>query len=264
VRADQSPAYAGPVTNPPAQHFRTSDGLELAYREIGEGRPLVLIHGFTSNGMQWIDQGPASAIAARGFRVILPDLRGHGESPRPHDPAAYPPDILLDDALAFIDHLGLVDYDLGGYSLGGRVVLRMLTRGATPARAIVAGQGLSAITRQTRGNGAYRRVLSAMLDDSVDPDSPDAMSAYWIKQLGNDPQALLHVLDSHVGATLDDVRKVATPVLVVVGDEDDANADADELAAELPDAHFARIPGDHYTAFIAPEFAAATLDFLTF
>jgi pimeloyl-ACP methyl ester carboxylesterase len=250
------------VTNSPTRPYRAPDGVELAYREIGAGRPLVLVHGFTSNGAQWIEHGPAPALAAHGFRVILPDLRGHGESPRPHDPAGYPPDVLADDTLALIDHLGLDDYDLGGYSLGGRVVLRMLTRGAAPTRAIVAGQGLDAITRQTTRTGMYRRVLTAMLDDSVDPESPDAMSAYWIKQLGNDPQALLRVLDSNVATPLVDVRKVPTPVLVTVGDEDHTHAGADELAAELPNARFARIPGDHYTAFIAPEFAELLLDFL--
>ncbi|MGH7745084.1 MAG: hypothetical protein ACREQ5_09835 [Candidatus Dormibacteria bacterium] len=55
---------------------------------------------------------------------------------------SYPPDVLDDDGLALIDWLGLDDYDLGGYSLGERIVLRMLVRGARPARAIVVGQRL--------------------------------------------------------------------------------------------------------------------------
>ena len=60
-------------------------------------------------------------IAARGFRVIMPDLRApRGRARKPHDPAAYPPDILASDGLALIAHLGLEDYDLGGYSLGAR------------------------------------------------------------------------------------------------------------------------------------------------
>ena len=251
------------MTNPPTQLYPARDGMELAYREIGVGRPLVLLHGFTSNGAQWIEQSAAPAIVDRGYRLILPDLRGHGESPQPHDPAAYPPDILVDDALALIDHLGLDDYDLGGYSLGARVVLRALTRGATPARAIVAGQGLDAITEQTSRTGTYRRLLTAMRDDTVDPDSKDALFAHWIKKLGNDPQALLNVLDSLIATPLDDVRKVATPVLVVIGDRDHTHPGADDLAAELPAARFVSIPGDHYTAFVAPEFATAMMEFLT-
>ena len=80
--------------------FPGRDGLELVYRSIGEGRPFVLLHGFTSSGLQFLQHGLADALAGRGYRVIAPDLRGHGDSPRPHDPAAYPPDVLADDGLA--------------------------------------------------------------------------------------------------------------------------------------------------------------------
>jgi pimeloyl-ACP methyl ester carboxylesterase len=125
--------------------FPGRDGLELAYRSTGQGRPLVLLHGFTGTGLQFTQHGLAAALASRGYRVIVPDLRGHGDSSRPHDPAAYPPDILAEDGLALIDYLQLRDYDLGGYSLGGRIVLRMLTRGARPAHAIIGGQGLDAL-----------------------------------------------------------------------------------------------------------------------
>src|ERR1022692_2543702 len=75
--------------------------------------------GCSAAGPQLADSGPARALAAQGYRVILPDLRGHGDSARPHDLACYPPDVLADDGLALIAHLGLDGYDLGGYSLGG-------------------------------------------------------------------------------------------------------------------------------------------------
>jgi pimeloyl-ACP methyl ester carboxylesterase len=126
------------MTEPPARRFPARDGTQLAYREIGEGRPLVLLHGFTGSGLQWVNHGHAETIASHGHRVILPDLRGHGDSARPHDPEAFPPDVLAGDTLALIDYLGLDDYDLGGYSLGGTVVVRALARGARPRRAIVA------------------------------------------------------------------------------------------------------------------------------
>jgi len=58
------------------------DGVELAYRQFGEGRPLILVHGFSSDSRQWIDHGLAAAFAAPGHRVVMPDLRGHGASGR--------------------------------------------------------------------------------------------------------------------------------------------------------------------------------------
>src|SRR3979409_1050141 len=123
-------------------YFQGRDGTRLAYREMGEGRPVVLIHGFFSTAtVNWVRYGHAAAIAARGDRVVMPDLRAHGDSAKPHDAAAYPPDVLADDGFALLEHLELTDYDLGGYSLGGRTTIRMLARGAKTDRAIVAGTG---------------------------------------------------------------------------------------------------------------------------
>src|SRR5882762_10635351 len=82
----------------PVHYFEGHDGAELAYREMGEGRPLVLIHGFFSTAtVNWVRYGHAAKIAALGYRVVMPDLRGHGDSAKPHEPAAYPPDVLADD-----------------------------------------------------------------------------------------------------------------------------------------------------------------------
>jgi pimeloyl-ACP methyl ester carboxylesterase len=77
------------MTGIPLRYFRGRDGVRLAYRELGEGRPLILIHGYLSTAMAMVDTGIAGRIAGRGFRVILPDLRGHGASARPH--GAEPP-----------------------------------------------------------------------------------------------------------------------------------------------------------------------------
>ena len=106
--------------------FTASDGARLAWHELGEGRAVLLLHGlFSSADMNWIRFGHAAEIASRGFRVIMPDLRAHGQSAAPHDGASYPPDVLARDGLELIDHLGLADFDLGGYSLGARTSARM-------------------------------------------------------------------------------------------------------------------------------------------
>src|SRR6202521_6367724 len=139
----------------PVRYFQAADGVQLAYREMGEGRPVVLIHGYFSTAVvNWLRYGHAAVLAAHGRRVIMPDLRGHGNSAKPHEAAAYPRDVLADDGFALIEHLGLTDYDLGGYSLGGRTTIRLLARGATPGRAIVAGAGWEGIVN-TAGRGAH-------------------------------------------------------------------------------------------------------------
>ena len=123
--------------------FSGRDRVHLAYREVGQGRPLILLHGITGDATLWLRHGQAETIAARGHRVIMPDFRGHGRSAKPHDASAYPRDVLTDDGLALVEHLGLDEYDLGGYSLGARIVVRMLVRGATPGRAVVGGRDVT-------------------------------------------------------------------------------------------------------------------------
>jgi pimeloyl-ACP methyl ester carboxylesterase len=241
--------------------FTGRDSVELACRETGAGRPLILLHGFMGSSSYMLD-GWAGPLAGQGRRVVAPDLRGHGDSAKPHDPAAYPPDALADDGLALVEHLGFADggYDLGGYSLGARIVLRMLVRGARPGRAIVAGQGLAKVSGPQ--GEANRRVLAAVAGGAaIEPGSRDALMAQWISRLGADPRALLHVLDSLVPTPADALRQITTPALVAIGDRDE-RSDAGELAALLCDARFVRVPGDHESAFAAPELAAAIAAFL--
>jgi pimeloyl-ACP methyl ester carboxylesterase len=241
--------------------FVGRDGVELAFHETGSGRPLILLHGFMGAGTQMLD-GWAHMFVEQGRRVILPDFRGHGDSAKPHDPAAYPPDVLADDGLALVEHLGLGDgdYDLGGYSLGARIVLRMLVRGAKPGRAIVAGQGLTKVSGPQ--GEASRRVLTALADGvAIEPGSREALIAQWISNLGADPRALLLVVDSLVPTPEHALRQITIPALVAIGDRDE-RSDADELAALLCDARFVRVPGGHESAFTAPELAAAMTAFL--
>jgi pimeloyl-ACP methyl ester carboxylesterase len=244
--------------------FVGQDGAQLAYRETGSGRPLILLHGYMGTGSHWLDRGPADALAAQGFRLVLPDLRGHGNSAGSRAALAYPRDVLAGDGLALIEHLGLGpgQYDLGGYSLGGRIVVRMLARGAQPGRAVVAGQGLAKVSGP-QGGGETQRALTAIVDGvALDPGSTAAKIAQWVAQIGVDPRAMLHVFGSLVPTPEDVLRRITVPTLVVIGDEDE-RSDADELAALLPAGRYARVPGGHGDAFAAPELGAAMTSFLT-
>jgi pimeloyl-ACP methyl ester carboxylesterase len=105
-------------------------------------------------------------------------------------------------------------------------------------------------------------VLTALVDGvEIAPDSTDARMAYWISKLGADPRALLYLMDSLVPTPEDALRRITIPTLVAIGDQDE-RADADELAALLPDARFIRVPGGHESAFTAPELVTAIAAFL--
>ncbi len=201
----------------PATHrFTAPDGVELAWHELGEGRPAVLLHGLFSNAAtNWIRFGHAAEIAGRGIRLIMPDLRGHGTSDRPHDPACYPPDILAADGLALIAHLGLEEYDLGGYSLGARTAVRMVAKGAAPRRLVISGMGLAGLT-DTRARSAHFKAILTNLG-SHERGSPEWLAEAFLKTTGGDPQALLPLLDSFVDTGEEELRAIAIPTLVLSG-----------------------------------------------
>jgi pimeloyl-ACP methyl ester carboxylesterase len=241
--------------------FTASDGVALAWHELGEGRPVVLLHGLFSNAdMNWIRFGHAETIASRGFRVIMLDLRAHGDSAAPHESRFYPPDILARDAFELLAHLGLADYDLGGYSLGARTSARMAIMGARPRRLVIAGMGLRGLLDTGRRQKHFEHVLTGI--GSHKRGSPEWLAEAFLKTTGGDPEALLPLLASFVDSTEEEIRAIAMPTLVLSGAEDQDNGPAEALADLLPDARFVEVPGNHMSAVTRPELGAAIADFL--
>jgi pimeloyl-ACP methyl ester carboxylesterase len=247
---------------PTTHRFTASDGADLAWHELGEGRAVVLLHGlFSSADMNWIRFGHAARIASRGFRVIMPDLRAHGHSAAPHDEASYPPDVLARDGLELIAHLGLADYDLGGYSLGARTSARMAILGARPRRLVIAGMGLRGMIETGRRSAHFRKVLTGM--GTHERGSNEWMAEAFLKTTGGDPKALLPLLGSFVDSTETELLGIGIPTLVVSGIEDQDNGPAEDLARLLADAQFVEVPGNHMNAVTRLELGRAIADFLS-
>ena len=222
----------------------------------------MLIHGYFSNAYtNWIRYGHAAKLVAAGFRLIMPDLRGHGESGKPHDPAAYPADALTDDALALIEQMGLTDYDLGGYSLGARTTVRMLARGATPRRVILAGMGLRGLVQSLDNGGYYQNVLTNL--GTFERGTSQWMTEGCLKTTKGDPVALLHILNTFVDTPEAVIAGIMQPTKVICGADDQDNGVAQELADILPNGSYAEIPGNHMNAVTRKEMGQAMVDFLT-
>ena len=249
------------ASSPTKHSFASFDGAELVWHEVGEGRPVVLLHGlFSDADTNWIRFGHAAEIASRGFRVVMPDLRAHGQSAKPHDAASYPPDVLASDGFALIEHLGLTDYDLGGYSLGGRTCVRMAAMGAKPRRLIVSGMGLQGLLN-TGGRAAhFRKILTGL--GSFERGSPEWMAEAFLKTTKGDPEALLPLLGSFVDTPREEIERIAIPTLVLSGSEDRDNGSSEELAELLPDARYAEVPGNHMSVVTKPELGRAIANFL--
>ena len=246
---------------PQTHFFETPDGQRLAWHELGEGRPVVLLHGLFSNAdINWLRYGHAAALAAAGMRAIMLEHRAHGQSAKPHEPAAYPKDVLTTDALAFAEHLKLADYDLVGYSLGARTAVRMIARGARPRRLALAGMGLEGLLGTTGRADHFRDILTNL--GKHERGTPKWMAEAFLKTTKGDPKALLPLLDTWEHVTETDLAGVTMPTLVVAGVEDLDNGSAPTLAERLPDAHYVEVPGGHMSSVTKPELGAAIAAFL--
>ncbi len=249
-----------------AHTFKGAHGDRMVFHEMGpaDGRPVILIHGLFSNAqVNWIKYGHAGKLADTGRRVIMPDLRAHGESARSHDKADYPADILADDNLGLVDQLGLGpgDYDLGGYSLGARTTARMLARGAKPGKAMIAGMGLEGLLDLSNRSDFFRRALEGA--GTHEKFSSAWMAEAFLKTTGGDPKALIHLVSSFPAVPRAALESFDMPIMVLSGAQDSDNGSARALAEALPNATYVEVAGNHMSAVTLPDLGDALAGWLT-
>ncbi len=227
-------------------HFTGTDGTSLALHHTGDcaGKPLILLHGlFSSAEVNWIKYGHAARLAEAGFRVFMPDLRAHGHSDAPHDPANYPADVLADDLAALVAHLGLADYDLGGFSLGARTAARGVLAGLSPRRLILGGMGLEGLSGW---RGRLDHFTSVIDDyDSIERGDPRWFAVQFMKTMKIDRTAARLLLGTMTDTAPADLTAITMPTLVVCGRDDRDNGSPHALADALPTAQLAEIEGTH-------------------
>lgn len=250
------------MTDVSVQKWWASDGIELAYHETGEGRPVILLHGLFSDAqMNWIKFGHAERLADAGFRVIMPDLRAHGLSGRPHEPEYYPVGILARDLRELVAYLGLEEFDLGGFSLGARTTVEGVGEGLRPRRAILGGAGLEGLRHWQRRKHFFLDAIE--LFDRVPRGDPHWLSIQFMKSQRIDRVAAALLLESFADAFVAWLDAFSMPTLVVCGSEDHDNGSGEDLAAALPNAVFSEVPGSHMSSVTRPELGKAITDFLS-
>ncbi|MCA1654168.1 MAG: alpha/beta fold hydrolase [Sphingomicrobium sp.] len=248
--------------NDSAVHYwATSDGIDLAFREMGQGEPVILLHGLFSDGLvNWIKFGHAAKLAAAGRRVIMPDLRAHGLSGKPHEPNSYPPGILGRDLMELLAHLDLVEYDLGGFSLGARTVVQGVDNGLRPRRAVLGGMGLQGLVGWSGRRSFFLDAIAAF--GTAKRDDPHWLAIQFMKTMKVDPLALVPLLESFEPVPAGWQASFTMPTLVLCGNEDRDNGNAGDLAAFLPNATYIEVPGTHMSSVTEPAMGDALVSFL--
>jgi pimeloyl-ACP methyl ester carboxylesterase len=267
------------MPGPAYDHFTTHDGLPIAYRVSGHGRPVVLIHGYTvtstvnfathyafaDGGGLEAAAGPTveSALRDAGFQVVLYDLRGHGRSAKPHDPACYSMDAHVGDVKALVKHLSLDCPALVGYSLGSMIAARLLGFRWVSA-AVLCGTGSYFVEGEEDLEDGWADVARCFSEGCWD-DYPDLKIFRTWAELGEDPDflALAAVGRSVRGMPKEILSATTMPVLVLNGGADDGASDQFDLTRFVPAARRAVAgTGDHSVAPSDPLFQSEIASFL--
>lgn len=251
--------------SPHTSYITGDGGTRLAVHRLGAethgGRPVLLLHGlFSSAEVNWIKFGTAARLAGAGFEAIMPDLRAHGQSEAPHDPAAYPQDVLVKDVQALVRALGLTDYDLGGFSLGARTAVRAVLAGLKPRRLVLGGMGLEGLSGWARRSAFFVDAIDRF--DQIERGDPAFLAKSFMKTMQVDREAARLLLGSVDDTPAEALGGVTMPVLVVCGAQDQDNGSAPALAQALPDGRYAEVPGTHMSSVTRPEFGEAIVRFL--
>jgi pimeloyl-ACP methyl ester carboxylesterase len=253
----------------PMRRARVSGG-ELAYVDVGEGPPVVLIHGFPTSSFVWRDLAPVLSV---GMRVVAPDLLGCGESDRPPDG-----DLSLSAHAGYVrelaDGLGIERFAAVGHGMGGGVAQRLALDGGVDALVLIDSYAFdewpSPAAREVRSirpdapPEAIEALVRGWLEDAVTKRvfTADEVEAY-VRPWRSDPEALIRAVSALDGHGLEDAEaslgSLPGPTFVVWGEDDPflPASLAERLGEALPGSMVALVPGcGHLVMEDAPDTVA--------
>lgn len=257
----------------PGQYLDVEDGIRLYYTDEGQGEPVVLIHGLGANAdVNWRWPGITPKLA-RQFRVIAFDLRGHGLSSKPHDPAKYGVEMVKDVA-RLMDHLGIARAHVAGYSMGGFITLKFLE--LYPERVISAEPCAAGFEKPGEGNlEKLQGAIAAMeagggMTPLLKLHAPlnKQLSEWQFKQRSrlierfNDMPSVICALKTLPELAVSEaaLKSNTVPVNCIVGEFDPLRRGVEALQAVTPHCETVYIPdGDHLSTPRKGAFADALL-----
>ncbi len=233
----------------------TSGGIRISYDVVGDGRPLMLLHGWCCDRSWWTEPGYVDALKT-DHRLVNVDIRGHGASDKPHEAAAYTAEALTGDVFAVADAEGLDRFAIWGQSYGGWIA--WMTAAVAPLRipAIVSSGSWDPRPEpeepaESEWNVTLRRGGTRALVDLFEIEDGDAFDRefpIWARPvtLEADPEALLAASAPELwadGIPDEALRSFPVPALLIAGELEDEDDDATKVAAMIPNGQSLRLPG---------------------
>jgi pimeloyl-ACP methyl ester carboxylesterase len=249
------------------------DGVRIAYEVVGEGEPILLIHGFAASRVQnWKEPGWYKTLTEAGYRVVAMDCRGHGESDKPHGPKSYGYDIMARDAMLVLNEAQIDRAFVMGYSMGGFIAMHVLLDNPQRLKKVViGGVGASYLDTSASPDAVADPARRAAIADALEaPDkskiaNPTAKAfREFAEQGGKDIKALAACMRAdRKSLSAAQLARSMRPVLVVCGENDALTGPPGPLAAAFADGRAVTVPKrDHMTAVGDKVTKQAVLEFL--
>jgi len=236
--------------------FTSFDGVKIHFESKGAGQPVLLVHGFIVNGESWKKSALYDDLLKKGFRVIILDLRGNGQSDKPHEAESYAHDAEAKDIMGLMDQLGIRQYEVVGYSRGSIITARLLVLDKRITKAVMGGMGTDFT------NPDWPRRINFYKALSGEPIKELESMVKYVKDAGLDQQALACLQKEQPSTSKAELAAVLQPVLVISGEQDSDNGSAAELAKLFKYGQKETTPGDHGAAMRTPEFSTKVIAFL--
>jgi pimeloyl-ACP methyl ester carboxylesterase len=246
-------------------HRFDSDGVTIAFKDEGQGDPVLFIHGFASNStVNWRNTNWLRTLGNAGYRVIAHDNRGHGQSEKLYDPALYSARTMAEDAHRLLDHLRIERADIVGFSMGARIAAFLTLSHPERVRSVVfGGMGINMV----RGIGGSEEIANALEAPSGEEVTDDNVRAFRVfaEQTNGDLRALAACIRASREKILpEQLAGIQRPVLVAVGSEDTVAGSGQELADIIPGAEYLEIHGrDHMKSVGELSHKKGVVDFLS-
>ncbi len=234
------------------------NGIEIHYRESGEGYPVFLIHGFTGNLRNWALQIPA---LTRDFRTVSIDHRGHGHSEKPTRPQDYSLELMTEDAYGLLEHLGIQECYVVGHSMGGVVAQHLALVHPQPVRALVLVDTAAEIPDSLRTEERARLVeiartqgMEAVFEERLRTNAmadqiraqPQLLETWRQQFLLTSREAYLYCAEAMARQEprLDKLNAIDVPTLIICGENDDPFLQPSRRMRErIPSSELVVIPG---------------------
>ncbi|WP_324026737.1 alpha/beta fold hydrolase [Maribacter sp. BPC-D8] len=236
--------------------FESFDGTQIAYTDEGSGDVVLLLHGFINSRKSWDKTALKKGLLNAGYRVIIPDLRGNGDSDKPQIEEAYQDNAEVKDVLLLMNHLNIEKYKAVGYSRGSIVLAKLLTKDDSIEKAVLGGMGIDF----TNADWDRRIMFAKAFDGDINEMTKGAVD--YARSINADLRSLHLQQKFQPVTTISELNKIEIDVMVICGDEDNDNGNAEELSKAFKNGSLKRVPGDHNGTYKTVGFSLAVLQFL--